>query len=158
MLIVDDGAEPLRVLVGERAGAHGAGKLALPGGHLDFGEASFGACAASEVHEETGLLLSALRFRVLHVTNDVMLDEEPQRHYATVFCGALISPEEAAAVRNLEPDKCRGWHVTTLDALAQQLPRLFSPLARLLSDERGESRVRALMVELREARKACSGN
>ncbi len=44
------------VLVGKRTGSHGAGTLALPGGHLELHE-SFFDCAAREVLEETGLIL-----------------------------------------------------------------------------------------------------
>jgi len=160
LLIIDDGpslllaSAPLRVFVGERAGSHGAGRLALPGGHLDFGEASFAACAAREVREETGLELDAARFVVVHVTNDPMPDEG--RHYATVFCAALVSLAEAASVRNLEPDKCLGWAPKALGDLAQPpvLALLFSPLTRLLTEERGERRLRALLGELRDA---CGG-
>ncbi|KAJ9479665.1 7,8-dihydro-8-oxoguanine triphosphatase [Pseudozyma hubeiensis] len=44
------------VLVGRRTGSHGAGTLALPGGHLELHE-SFYDCAARETFEETGLVL-----------------------------------------------------------------------------------------------------
>ncbi|KAJ1018978.1 hypothetical protein NDA16_004781 [Ustilago loliicola] len=44
------------VLVGKRTGSHGAGTLALPGGHLELHE-SFQDCAAREIYEETGLIL-----------------------------------------------------------------------------------------------------
>lgn len=44
------------VLVGKRTGSHGAGTLALPGGHLELHE-SFQDCAAREVYQETGLML-----------------------------------------------------------------------------------------------------
>ena len=44
------------ILIGKRTGSHGAGTLALPGGHLELHE-SFYECAAREVYEETGLVL-----------------------------------------------------------------------------------------------------
>jgi len=145
----------LRVLIGERAGSHGAGRLALPGGHLDFGEPSFMACAAREAAEETGVELGAARFLFVHATNDVMASE--RLHYVTLFCAALVSPAEAAAARNLEPDKCLGWSLERLDALAADAcaPRLFSPLARFLR-EGGEARVRALWPQLQAARAAAA--
>ena len=44
---------PDAVLVGRRVGSHGAGTLALPGGHLQSGE-EWDACGKREVEEETG--------------------------------------------------------------------------------------------------------
>ena len=146
----------LRVLIGERAGSHGAGRLALPGGHLDYGERSFAACAAREVAEETGLHVAASRFVVAGVTNDVM--EAECLHYVTVFCAALVSEEEALGAANLEPHKCKGWALERLSKLAEPAlaPRLFSPLAAFLAQLEqgaGERRLRETLAELESLQK-----
>jgi ADP-ribose pyrophosphatase YjhB (NUDIX family) len=62
---VIDRNHPNAVLIGERRGSHGAGKLALPGGHLELGEA-WEDCAKREVKEETNLDIEDIRF--VHVT------------------------------------------------------------------------------------------
>lgn len=90
-------------IIGGRKGSHGAGNfahptisgrnpakrqsgtLALPGGHLEFGE-SFETCAVREVLEETGLTAQDVRF--LTATNDVM--ENEGKHYVTIFMGAVV--------------------------------------------------------------------
>ncbi len=96
VLIVRDG----RVLLGKRAGSHGAGTWAPPGGHLDVGE-SIAACAAREVLEETGLVVEETRAGPY--TSDVFVAEN--RHYITLFVVARCSGEPAL----LEPDKCTEW-------------------------------------------------
>jgi 8-oxo-dGTP diphosphatase len=72
------------VVMGERAGSHGAGTLQLPGGHLEHGE-SFADTAAREVLEETGLEVGNVKF--LTATNDIF---EEGGHYVTVFVTCTI--------------------------------------------------------------------
>ncbi|BDA47705.1 Nucleotide triphosphate diphosphatase NUDT15 [Coccomyxa sp. Obi] len=90
-----------QVLVGKRLGAHGKGEFALPGGHLEFGE-SWEDCARREVEEETGLLLSNLRFET--AVNSVFGDTA---HYVTIFMRG--EADQAAEAKVLEPDKCESW-------------------------------------------------
>lgn len=117
VIIVRDG----RVLLGRRAGSHGAGAWALPGGHLEFGE-SIERCARREVREETGLELRAIT--AAPYTNDVMAAEG--KHYVTCFVQAEPAPGEA---RVLEPAKCEGWSWFAWSALPDGL---FQPLQNLV--------------------------
>jgi 8-oxo-dGTP diphosphatase len=81
-VVIHDGAG--NIVMGERAGSHGAGTLQCPGGHLEYGE-SFAECAAREVLEETGLEVGDVKFLV--ATNDVFGEG---KHYVTVFVTARI--------------------------------------------------------------------
>jgi 8-oxo-dGTP diphosphatase len=115
VIVVRDG----RVLVGRRAGSHGAGSWALPGGHLEFGETPE-ACARRELLEETGLVLAECR--PAPYTSDVFPDEG--RHYVTLFVQARCHGEP----QRLEPERCEGWQWFRWSALPQPL---FRPLASL---------------------------
>jgi len=75
-------------LIWTRTKANGPGTLALPGGHLEFGE-TFEACAEREVLEETGLNIRDLRF--LTATNSVMKDAG--KHYVTIFMGGVVDDD-----------------------------------------------------------------
>jgi len=108
-----------RVLIGARAGAHGAGTWALPGGHLEFGE-TVADCARREVREETGLTLHGIA--PAPYASDVFAAEG--RHYVTLFVTAQAIGEPEL----LEPVKCLGWQWCDWQALPQPL---FPPLQTL---------------------------
>jgi 8-oxo-dGTP diphosphatase len=122
--------DPSKVLCGVRKGSHGAGSLALPGGHLEMME-SFQDCATREVMEECGLQLEPPTFG--YVTNDPMPNEG--KHYVTIFMMAqctLTDPIQVA--KNMEPHKCECWEAYSWDELKllQKQGRLFGPLDRLV--------------------------
>ncbi|OQS06376.1 ubiquitin thioesterase OTU1, partial [Thraustotheca clavata] len=117
---------PNCVLIGVRKGSHGAGKLALPGGHLEFGE-SWEECAIREVKEETNLDIS--KCTLAFTTNDVM--EEYEKHYITIFMQTTISENQIPEL--MEPDKCEGWIWQDYASLKtpELQARLFLPLQQL---------------------------
>eukprot|EP00979_Chaetoceros_neogracilis_P018571 scaffold10820_cov277-Chaetoceros_neogracile.AAC.2 len=72
-VLVKDPKKKGSLFAGVRKGSHGAGSLALPGGHLEMME-SWEECARREVQEETGLKIININF--VHLTNDPMPLEE----------------------------------------------------------------------------------
>ncbi|RAR14883.1 glycoside hydrolase family 26 protein [Stemphylium lycopersici] len=90
------------IVMGERAGSHGAGTLQCPGGHLEYGE-SFAETAAREVLEETGLIVGNIKF--LTATNDVFGEG---KHYVTIFVTCTITGENKVP-QPMEPHKCAAW-------------------------------------------------
>ncbi|CAJ2500406.1 Uu.00g032590.m01.CDS01 [Anthostomella pinea] len=91
------------LVMGKRAGSHGSGTWAFPGGHLEMTE-SFIECAERETLEETGLRVRGTG--VVAVTNDVF---DGAKHYITIFVRCEMI-ERDAQPEILEPDKCEGWH------------------------------------------------
>jgi 8-oxo-dGTP diphosphatase len=117
VIIVRDG----KVLLGLRRGSHGSDTWALPGGHLEWGEA-VESCARREVKEETGLDLGVVSQGPY--TNDVMAAEG--KHYVTCFVEAIALAGEAQV---LEPTKCERWGWFEWAALPE---KLFQPLRTLV--------------------------
>ncbi|KAI3319717.1 nudix domain-containing protein [Xylariaceae sp. AK1471] len=101
------------LITGKRAGSHGAGSWAFPGGHLEMGE-SFFTCAERETLEETGLRVKATK--VVAVTNDVF--DASSKHYVTMFVQCVMEDADAQP-QTLEPDKCEGWYWKGWDELKQ---------------------------------------
>jgi ADP-ribose pyrophosphatase YjhB (NUDIX family) len=75
----------MQVFAGIRKNSHGAGKIALPGGHLEMFE-SWQKCAVREVKEETDL--DIINPELGHITNDPM--ESEGKHYVTIFMMAKV--------------------------------------------------------------------
>ena len=108
------------VLVGLRAGAHGAGTWAFPGGKLDPGEHPR-AAVVRELWEETGL--QAASIEPIGWTSDVFADAG--LHFVTLH--HLVAAEGEPTRR--EPDKVVEWRWTPFDAVPE--PR-FPATASLL--------------------------
>ena len=108
------------LLLGHRAGAHGAGTWAPPGGHLEFGE-TVAQCALREVLEETGLEVGSLRQGPY--TSDFFASAG--KHYVTLF---IVARWVSGEPKVLEPTKCLGWHWFRWSELPQPL---FQPLQTL---------------------------
>jgi 8-oxo-dGTP diphosphatase len=146
---------PLCTLLGVRKGSHGAGKLALPGGHLEVGE-SWEECARREVkvslsnrlyrliqrligclvQEETNLDIENLSY--VYATNDPHIDNNPEKHYITLFMHATIS-STSPALELLEPHKCEGWKwmpYAELQDISKNRPEiLFDPMNNFLESK-----------------------
>ena len=95
---------------------------------------SWSECAIREVQEEMGISLWSSNVEFLHVTNDIMIEE--QKHYITIFMLAEYDTMTGGLPRNCEPDKCDGWELYTLSQLQSMIgtKELFIPLEHLLHD------------------------
>ncbi len=130
VLLVSD-LYPNSVLIGQRKGSHGAGKYALPGGHLELNE-SWWECVQKEIFEECGIMLAEEinQHRMIHVTNDVMREEG--RHYITIFMAVKISNEQTTSIVNNEPNKCEEWQWLPIETI--KLKSLFIPLQNFIQE------------------------
>lgn len=131
------------VLLGKRKGSHGAGRLALPGGHLELGE-SWELCASREVEEETALKIGDLRY--VYATNDPNIDGKFEKHYITIFMHGTVA-SDSPPLQLMEPHKCEGWEWIPWEKVVEiantQPELLFDPLLHLIQGE-GNNIVRAI--------------
>mmetsp|Transcript_3241 Transcript_3241/g.4393 ORF Transcript_3241/g.4393 Transcript_3241/m.4393 type:complete len:201 (-) Transcript_3241:72-674(-) len=128
-------ASDVLTLIGTRKGSHGAGTMALPGGHLEATE-GWADTASRELAEETGIVTPPEAWYPVFFSNDVM--EDSRKHYITIFmeCDTRLLPGGPSAVadpRTMEPEKCEGWAWTSFEALqAEPKSRLFLPMIHFL--------------------------
>lgn len=99
------------ILFGQRAGSHGHGSWALPGGKIDPGESALEA-AARELREEAGLEVVGLRPAPIW-SHDDFRDEA-----GVTFLNAFVVCDwQGGEPRRVEPRKCLGWRWVTRDTL-----------------------------------------
>ncbi|WP_213087054.1 nucleotide triphosphate diphosphatase NUDT15 [Chitinophaga agrisoli] len=111
-----------KVLMGLRAGSHGANTWSCPGGHMEAGEIPE-ITAKREVFEETGLVVDQLcpcGFTYDHF-------EEIDTDYLTLFYSCEC---EHGTPVIMEKEKCLEWRWVYPDALPQPL---FKPVASLMA-------------------------
>ncbi|CEP15354.1 hypothetical protein [Parasitella parasitica] len=121
-----------RILVGQRAGSHGAGTWQLPGGHMEMFE-DFETCAKREIEEETNLKLPLDDIKMVTVTNNIMHAEK--RHYVTIYMSCHIPEAAIADVKVMEPHKLQGeWEWLTVEEFKNRKP-LFSPLQKFVDEQ-----------------------
>lgn len=92
-----------KVLLGLRAGSHGAGTWSCPGGHIEFGE-TVSECSVRETLEETGANLHLINN---HFDWNEKIWEKEEKHYITIY--SLGTLDEDAEPVIMEPNKCLEW-------------------------------------------------
>jgi|JI10StandDraft_1071094.scaffolds.fasta_scaffold01292_24 8-oxo-dGTP diphosphatase len=118
-----------KVLLGKRKSIFGQGEYCFPGGHLEYGE-SFEHAVLREAQEETGLVITELRFEYL--ANNMHYD----KHYIQIAYSAVCSVGEPQC---LEPDKCEGWDWYPVDALPTPLFRFTNDIVVHIAHGRPQS-------------------
>lgn len=100
-----------KLLLGRRKSALGQASYGWAGGHLEFGE-TLEECAAREVFEETGLVVTKLT--LLCLSNIIAYD----KHYVDLEFLAEVAPGDPQVK---EPAKIEGWAWYPLDDLPSPL-------------------------------------
>mmetsp|Transcript_11017 Transcript_11017/g.16803 ORF Transcript_11017/g.16803 Transcript_11017/m.16803 type:complete len:146 (+) Transcript_11017:57-494(+) len=120
------------VLIGRRKGSHGAGTLALPGGHLEMGE-TWEECVSRELLEETNLSVTNIKY--VGATNDIAIGGNSNKHYVTIFMSADVATD-SSPLENMEPHKCEEWMWKPWDEiveLSESNPeQIFDPLLNFI--------------------------
>ena len=123
-----------KILMLQRAGAHGENTWAIPGGKLEYGETPESG-AVRETLEETGITVTNLVY--IGYTNDVFA--AANLHYVTLHFASRTSSGEAQI---MEPLKCHTQKWCRLDDLP--LP-VFEPTFNILNDPSARAKIRSLM-------------
>lgn len=108
VMIIKDG----KILLGKRAGSHGAGEYSFPGGHLENME-SFEDCARREAREEAGVEIENVRLTVL-----TQVKAYPPKHFVQI---GLTVDWKSGEPQVREPEKCEMWGWYELDNLPSPL-------------------------------------
>ncbi|MFI8200888.1 NUDIX domain-containing protein [Streptomyces sp. NPDC085942] len=114
------------VLLIQRRWAPHAGSWALPGGHVDAGEASLQA-AVRELQEETGITVPADDMRQVGAFDGP--DRDPRGRYVTVAYTATL-PEPTAPTPLDDAADARWWPLTALPDLAFDHADILTATAR----------------------------
>lgn len=92
-----------KVLLGLRAGSHGAGTWSCPGGHIEFGE-TVSECSVRETLEETG---ANLHLTDNHFDWNEKIWEKEGKHYITIYSLGTLDDNVEPVI--MEPNKCLEW-------------------------------------------------
>lgn len=132
------------IIMGERAGSHGAGMfwslnfepgttnatwqltidrilgtMQCPSGYLEYGK-SFEDCAKREAFEEMGLEVGNIKF--LTATNDVM---EEGKHYVTIYVTCVITGENKVPQVSQSSYHCCCWIDIIIDIIIESLKGIY---------------------------------
>ncbi|MFH9353671.1 NUDIX domain-containing protein [Kitasatospora sp. NPDC017646] len=99
-------ADPALVVI-RRTIEPGYGRLAFPGGYMDYGESWQQACVR-ELGEETGILADAADIRLIHTASD------PNGRFV-MLCGLLPARPLAELPPSRPTDETEGWLLATAD-------------------------------------------
>ena len=114
-----------QVLLSKRLVEHMNGMWSLPGGHIEVGESIY-KCAARELLEETGLILSDIDWKLEpQISQD--LYQATGKHYLTFFISGLVTNPDA--LHNPEPHKHTDWEWFTPH---DWLPENLEPSVKLM--------------------------
>lgn len=100
---------------------------------------SWEACATREVHEETNIAVTDVKYG--HALNNPNMGNDPNKHYVTIMMTAVVR-EDSPPLHNNEPHKCESWNWMDWEELVA-IHRsgggvLFDPLASLIEECGGQ--------------------
>lgn len=108
-----------QLLAGVRKGSHGAGLLAIPGGHIEFLE-SINNCCSRELMEEIGVCFDG-QYKRIDFSEDFFDYNSVKKHYITLYLVIEDVDSDSLSINNLEPDKNEGWKWINLADLPTEM-------------------------------------